>query len=118
MSSFGPGNKEIHGESVMLVPAAARATAGTGGVIVTGDRATLRLTLDVTAVSGTGPSLTVTIEHSSDGATWSAHSSFAAVTAVGTARKVFSGLDRYVRTTWAISGITPSFTFVVSGELV
>ena len=118
MPSFGAGGAAVHGEAVTLVPSAARTTAGTGGTVVTGERDTLRLTLDVTAASGGTPSMTVTLEHSSDSTTWVAHSSFAAVTGAGTTRKVFGGIDRYVRATWAITGTTPSFTFALTGELV
>lgn len=118
MPSFGPDGAEIHGDPVTVVSSAARTANGTGGTIVAGDRDTLRLALAVTAASGGTPSLTVTVEHSGDGTTWSTHSSFTAVTTTGTTRKVFGGVDRYVRATWTITGTTPSFTFSVTGELV
>lgn len=115
MLSFGAGNKEIYGEALTLVGSAARTTNGTGPTVAAGDNDTLRLVLDVTAVSGVGPSVTVTLEHSGDGTTWTTHSSFAAVTAVSATRKVFGGIDRYVRATWVIAA---SVTFSVAGELV
>lgn len=118
MPSFGANNRELVGESVVLAPSSARTAAGSGPAVDTGERSTLRLTLNVTAASGTSPSLTVTIEHSGDGSTWRPHSSFAAATAVTTERKTFGGIDRYVRATWAVAGTTPSFTFSVSGEVV
>ena len=118
MPSFGPGNIEVHGESVTLAPSGARTASGQGSTVPTGDLDPARLTLDVTAASGTTPSLTVNVQHSSDGATWVTHSSFAAKTATGTERKVFAGLDRYVRASWTITGTTPSFTFSVTGEVL
>lgn len=114
---FGPSGA-IHGEPVTLAPSATRTAAGAGPVVPMGERSTLRLTFDVTAASGTGPTTTVTIEHSRDGTNWAPHSSFAAATAVGSQRKVFGGLDNLVRATWTMGGTTPSFTFSVTGEAV
>jgi hypothetical protein len=116
MPSFGANNRELVGESVVLAPSSVRTAAGSGPSVDTGERSTLRLTLNVTAASGTSPSLTATIEHSADGSTWRPHSSFAAATAVATERKTFGGIDRYVRVTWTLTGT--SFTFSVSGEVV
>jgi hypothetical protein len=83
-----------------------------------GDQDTIRLDLTTTAVTGTTPSMTVTIETSKDNATWSTVAAFSAVTTVTSVRKVFSGCDRFVRANCAISGTTPSFTFTVTGEAV
>lgn len=118
MPFFGSGAGAIHGEQVVLVSSTTQTATGTGSQFSTGTAHTLRLTLNVTAASGTSPSLTVNVQTSEDGATWSAVASFAAATATGTQRKVFTGLDRYFRATWTISGTTPSFTFSVSGEAV
>ena len=116
MPSLGADGLMISGEAVSLVPSAARAASGNGSPVVMGDRDVLRLTLSVTAASGTTPSLTVTIQHSADGVTWTNHSSFAAATAVTSERKVFGGIDRFARASWTVTGTTPSFTFSVSGE--
>ena len=116
--SFGNNNTEQPGEQVVLAPSAARTAAGSGPAVAMGAKSTARLTLTVTAAAGTGPTMTVTIEHSADGVTWVAHSSFAAATAAGAQRKVFGGLDNFVRATWTVGGTTPSFTFSVAGELV
>jgi hypothetical protein len=118
MLAFGANNREIVGKSVVLVPSAARSAAGNGASLDTGERSTLRLLLDVAAVSGLGATTTVTVEQSSDGMTWRSHSSFAAAAAVGTERKVFGPLDRVVRVSWTVGGTTPSVTFSVTGELV
>ncbi len=106
-----------YGDAVTLASATATA-GGNGPTVSSGEWATLRLTLNASAVSGTSPSMTVAVEHSGDGSTWTSLGSFAARTTTGSERKVFTGLDRYVRCTWAVSGTTPSFTFTVAGEAV
>lgn len=115
--AFGPGGP-IHGEAIVLAPSASRTANGNG----TGKRAAAhtqaRLTLDVTARSGTTPTLDVAVQTSGDGTTWSTVASFAQKTNVGAERKVFSGLDEFVRVTWTLAGTTPNFTFKVSGYLV
>lgn len=72
--------------------------------------------LHVTAASGTSPSLTVNVQHSTDNATWVDLITFTAVTAGNQAQRVaVSGtVNRYVRATWTISGTSPSFTFSAS----
>lgn len=80
-----------------------------------GDRACLRLFLDVTAASGTTPTLDVTVEGSRDGSTWYTLGTFAQKTAVSTERKSFP-CDRFVRTRRVIGGTTPSFTYSITGE--
>jgi hypothetical protein len=106
------------GEQVVLVPSGSYTADGDGAPHATGAAATLRLTLNVTAASGTGPTMTATVQHSEDGTTWRNHTSFAAATAVGTQRLVLSALDRFVRCSWTVGGTTPSFTFSVTGELI
>ena len=90
-----------------------------GAWIELGDVAALRIKLAVTAASGTTPSMTVTIETSSDAGVSDAARSvgaFAAKTGVATEFKCFAGCDRYVRLNVTISGTTPSFTFTCAGE--
>ena len=92
-------------------------TTTQGAAVEIGDRGTAALDLAITAVSGTTPSMTVTIETSKDGSTnWQTVAAYAAQTTTGTTRKVFAGLDRFVRANCAVSGTTPSFTFGISGE--
>lgn len=106
-----------------LVPTGTVVTAsGNGTAYELDDKDEYRGQVNVTAASGTSPSLTVTVQTSHDnGATdpWRAVASFPAVTAVGvTAWQVFAGLDRWVRASYAVSGTTPSLTFGVAGEAV
>jgi len=90
----------------------------TSPAIELGDRGTLRLTLLISAASGTTPTLDVAVQTSADGSTWSAVAAFAQQTAAGSVRKVFAGMDRYARIVETVGGTTPSFTRTVSGEAV
>lgn len=110
-------NQMVRGDNVTLFPSAARAASANGAAVNSHEYGTAVLVLDVTAVSGTTPSLTVTVETSHDGTTWVSAGAFAAITAVGSERKAFSGLRDFVRGVAAISGTTPSFTFSVEGAL-
>lgn len=103
-----------------LTPAAssARIASDSGAGIEMGDRGTVRLLLDVTAASGTLPTLGVAIQTSHDGSTWRELGAFTGLTTTGSQRISLGGLDRYVRAVWTIGGTNPSFTFSVSGEAV
>lgn len=109
-------------DQVFNAGGAAFVTTATGVVtnstLELGDANTLRLNLIASAVTGTTPSVTVTLETSADGSTgWTAVGAFAAVTAAGTTRKIFTGLDRFVRlNATTVTGTTPSVTYTVSGE--
>lgn len=104
-------------QDLSFAPAAQTATGNIAGIEV-GDRGVARLFLDVTAVSGTTPSMTVSVDTSHDNSTWVAVAAFAAKTAVSNERKIFAGLNKWVRLSWTISGTTPSFTFTVTGDAV
>lgn len=110
----------VNTEAFPPVVSAARTATGSSAAVETGQWDVLRgLLLDVTAVSGTTPTLTVTVETSADSSTWYTVASFVQRTAAGTERKSFPGLDRWARLTWTVGGTTPSFTFAItSGELV
>ncbi len=119
MTYVGNNNQVFPGDLVSLADPAARTTSGSGPAVAVGASNTVRAQLNVTAATGTTPSMTVTIETSADGSTgWTSVGAFSAVTTATTARKVASALDRFIRVSWAITGTTPSFTFNVSGELV
>lgn len=99
-----------------LVPSAARTASGNGPTSAGFAGSThLRAQVNVSAASGTTPSLTVVIEDSIDGGvTWHSVMSVPALTAAGvqTARTdAVVGPD--VRARWEITGTTPSFTFEV-----
>lgn len=72
-------------------------------------------TLHVTAASGTTPSATVKVQHSSDDSVWVDLITFTAATTSTSERKTVTGtVNRYVRGQWTISGTSPSFTFVAA----
>lgn len=104
-------------EPLTLATSAARTANGNGSSIETGDKAVARLLLDVTARTGTTPTLDVTIQTSYDGITWRTAGTFTQATATGQQRGIFT-LDRYVRAAWAVGGTTPNFTFSITGEAV
>lgn len=116
--AFGPSGT-TYGDNFTLV---APGTVVTGNGQTTGRAVgyihTLRLDRQVTAASGTTPSMTVVIETSPDNATWSTLVTYTAATAPGTERKVMAALDRYVRARWTVTGTTPSFTWGLTGESI
>jgi hypothetical protein len=120
VSYVGDNNQVFPGDMVSLADSAPRTTNGSGPAVAVEAHNTVRAQLNITAASGTTPSMTVTIETSSTGSGgWTTvGTAFAAATTTGVQRRVASSLDRFIRVTWAITGTTPSFTFSVSGELV
>lgn len=103
-------------EPVVFVGSGARTVSASGATFEMGGNTNLRLDLDVTAASGTTPTLDATVQTSKDGATWRTLGTFAQKTAISAERKSFGGCDRFARIIWTIGGTTPSFTFSVSGE--
>lgn len=100
----------------IIVPSAARTT---GSNVESGepfgDMDRVRAQLNVTAASGTTPSLAVFVESTVDGTNWDAAGTFAAKTAAG--REVINitpWVGRRLRVRWTITGTTPSFTFEVT----
>ena len=64
-----------------------------------------------TALSA-GATLTVTFEHSTDGATWVTLTTMDALDDVGSAQKVVSGAVRqYLRVSWTLAGTSPAATW-------
>lgn len=73
----------------------------------------LVFTLDVSAVSGTSPTLDVTVEWSSDGHVFAAHSSpdtFPQITAAEVTKLQMRARDHYYRLAYTVGGASPSFT--------
>jgi len=90
----------------------------TGDTYEMGDLDALRLNLDVTAASGSNPTLDVTVETSPDGVNWQPFMRFAQKTAVSSERRQGGPSDRYVRAVATVGGTNPSFTFSLGGEAV
>lgn len=110
------------GRNPLTVTVRALAVASASGVssyVGVGTRSSVRLSLDVTAMSGTTPTLNVTIETSRDLSVWRTVGAFTQATAGGTQTKVFPGCDQYLRASWTMGGTaSPSFTFGITGEAV
>lgn len=100
---------------LVLAESAARTVTGSGSAVEVGDRGVARLLMDVTAASGTSPTLNVTVETSHDGTTWRSAGTFTQATAVGQQRAAFN-IDRFVRASWTIGGTSPSFTLSITGD--
>jgi hypothetical protein len=70
--------------------------------------------LTITAASGTTPSMTVVVEDSPNGTTWTTRDTYPAQTTTATVtRPLPVTLATYQRVSWTITGTTPSFTFSV-----
>lgn len=104
------------GVTETLVASAARTASGDSGKLTGwGAAKTIRAQLDVTAASGTTPTLDVIVEDTLDGTNWFQVGAFAQRT--GVAREVINitGLfSDVIRVRWTIGGTTPSFTFSVA----
>ena len=102
------------GNPALVAASAARTATGNSGAIGC-DSSVLTVLLDVTAVSGTTPSMTVSIEWSTDGGTTfcaaETADAFTALTATAKVCKQFRVKSNVYRIVWTISGTTPSFTF-------
>lgn len=102
-------------EEQPVASAARTASGSTAALDGYGGAATLRAQLNVTAASGTTPTLNVIIEDSVDGGvTWNTVGTFTQKTAVS--REVINitnPFGRLLRVSWTIAGTTPSFTFAV-----
>lgn len=104
-------------EEITLAALLARVADGDGAALQLGDRNTLRLLLDVTAIEGTTKELDVTVKTRRDSTdAWRTLGTFTQKTAVASERKCFAGLDREVMVSWAKHADTASVTFSVAGE--
>ena len=73
----------------------------------------LDLEIVVTAVSGTSPSITFSVQWSDDGSTFEPASpadAFTAMTGTGGVVERFTVKGAFYRLAWTVSGTTPSFT--------
>lgn len=106
--------------SSTLVASAARTANGNSGALAMGVAPTVNLQVTNSAVSGTTPSMTLSVLWSNDGTNFGAvdgtPDAFAAITAAGTVVKQLQVKGQYMQISWAITGTTPSFTFTVIGS--
>jgi hypothetical protein len=105
-------------ESVALLPSAARTASSNTADIDVGRFICGEICLDVTAVSGTSPSLDVYIEGKNQvSGKYKTLFSQTGITAVWTWWFTITTLAfKYIRVRWVISGTSPSFTFSVGLE--
>lgn len=104
---------------LILSPSAAQtATSQSSGRIVPGIRLGA-MHVNVSAVSGTTPTLEVKLQESADGINWADLPSFTTALLITTGLTRIANpapsliLDGYIRAVWTIGGTTPSFTFTV-----
>jgi hypothetical protein len=97
-----------------IIESLARTTTGNSGNIQAYGGELIRAQLNVTAASGTAPTLNVLVEDTIDGVNYNTIGTFAQKTAAG--REVINittPFSETLRVSWTIAGTTPSFTFSV-----
>jgi hypothetical protein len=103
---------------ITFLPSSARVTSGnSGNGVFIGENSEAVIYLDVTAASGTTPTLAVIVEDTIDGTNWDTIASFTQATGITREVKRISNLSRYIRIKYTIGGTTPSFTFCVRGYI-
>lgn len=109
-----------HKTPAQVVTSATKTTTGTSPTIAVGDLgANMSVGINVTAVSGTTPSMVASVEWSHDGGVTfykadGAGDVFTAITSTGTTVKQFPIKAPHYHVVWTLTGTTPSFTFAVS----
>ena len=111
MGYFTESGRYADTEELVLNPSGPLSADENTAAVELGDRATVRLTLDVTAVDS---ALDVDIETSEDGSTWRVAGSFTQATEVTSERKIFT-VDRFVRAAYDVTG---NATCTLRGEAV
>jgi hypothetical protein len=102
-----------------VVASAARTANGTSAAYGLGPSfplgQSIALEIEVTAVSGTSPSMALSVLWSEDGVNFGLNDgsadTFAAITAVGNVVKTVPARAPYMQLSWVLTGTTPSFTF-------
>ena len=106
------------GTGIVVISAARTASGNSGAIKADIGARNLSVLVDVTAASGTVPTLDTTIEWSFDGTNFAVvdgtQDLLAQVTAAAKKVKTFTVRAQWYRIVWTITGTTPSFTFAVS----
>lgn len=119
LGSWGADGKFQPDYQCNLVESAAKTATFTSDVYEMGSCTQARLTLDVTVVSGTTPTLDVVIQTSPDNSAWTtAFNGFGQVSAVGSQYREIPCAGRYIRAVCTIGGTNPSFTMSLTGRAV
>lgn len=119
------------GSPFTLKASGAETASTTGAQVETPDSGSAHIEVNITASSGTTPTMTVVIEGSNDAANWYTLGTFGAngfaPGSVATAPSNFTGVTgpvrgavpaiQFLRYRSVIGGTTPSFTYTVTGEI-
>jgi hypothetical protein len=105
------GMQLAEGDSALTLSAAA-ATVSSGPIEAAGQAAYVMGMAQVTAITGTTPSVVFSFDESNDGTTWTpmTGATTASITAVGCAVFCGKATKNYVRVTATIAGTTPAVT--------
>ena len=102
--------------TVVSHPSAAETTSGqSGGFNVSGASEAI-VFFNVTAASGTVPTLDVKVQISADGITWHDEGTTftQVIVAITPAVKKLTNIGAWIRFVWTVAGTTPSFTFTLT----
>lgn len=100
---------------VTFLSSAARTTSGESGELNLSYGDEILVFLDVTAVSGTSPTLDVKVQTKGPDGKWYDIASFAQKTGTGNEAKAITNYGEILKVVYTIGGTTPSFTFSVTG---
>lgn len=128
--NYGTTTGSSRGRLVEFKTAAAETVSTTHSLFNVEESGCLSVVVNVTAASGTTPTLTVVVEGSDDGATWfqlgvvgaggysvgTTASAPTNLTVAAVGRGAFPA-PAYVRTRSVVGGTTPSFTYSVRGSI-
>lgn len=108
--------------SVFTIAAStARIVTGQSSGFATRQNEVVNVAVNITAHSGTNPTLDLSVEWSNDGSTWyasQAADTFTQVTTADTAFvKQFTCKAPQFRVKWTLAGTNPSYTFTIFGSL-
>jgi hypothetical protein len=109
------GFQEAQGD-VALTLAATAATTNSGPIASAGTAAYVLGLVQITAITGTTPTIVVSFDESTDGTSWTAMTgaATASLTAAGSAVFFGKATKNYVRATATIGGTTPAVTGTVA----
>lgn len=106
-------------EATILASAARTASGNSGSPIDVAAYSAGNIMIDVTAVSGTSPSMTVNFVDCEDSGTTKCgyvHTASSAITATGKTLLKVNNFGRFTRVEFTITGTSPSFTFSAVGS--
>jgi len=93
-----------------LLASGAITATGTSSAIQVSDYTVGSIIINCSAVSGTSPSITVTVQDSADGTIWATLDTFTAITSASTSVKRLTNFANQIRLSYVVTGTTPSLT--------